>query len=77
MTEHVAMLERDLAAAKQRCAPDADWNAESVGYFIQAVLQGAFIFAKAKQSPQIARENLAHLRRYLEMLLPLPTGDTR
>jgi TetR/AcrR family transcriptional repressor of nem operon len=75
MSEHVAMLERDLAAAKWRYAPDADWTPESVGYFMQAVLQGAFIFAKAKNSPQIARDNLAHLRRYLETLLPIK-GET-
>jgi TetR/AcrR family transcriptional repressor of nem operon len=69
MTEHVAMLTRDLEAAKQLYAPDAPWSAESVGYFMQAVLQGAFIFAKAKQNPAIAVENLRHLRRYLEALL--------
>ncbi|MGD0430848.1 MAG: TetR/AcrR family transcriptional regulator [Acetobacteraceae bacterium] len=69
MTEHVAMLTRDIEAAKQRYAPDATWAAESVGYFMQAVLQGAFIFAKAKQSPRVAAESLAHLRRYLEVLL--------
>ena len=49
--------------------PDASWTAESVGYFIQAVLQGSFIFAKAKQNADVARQNLAHLRRYLESLL--------
>jgi TetR/AcrR family transcriptional repressor of nem operon len=69
MTEHVAMLTRDLEAAKQLYAPDAPWSAESVGYFMQSVLQGAFIFAKAKQSPAIAAESLQHLRRYLETLL--------
>jgi TetR/AcrR family transcriptional repressor of nem operon len=69
MSEHVAELTRDVAAAKQLYAPDAPWTAESVGYFMQAVLQGAFIFTKVKQSPQVARESLAHLRRYLETLL--------
>ncbi len=75
MSEHVAMLERDLADAKRRYAPDDEWSAESVGYFMQAVLQGAFIFAKAKNDPRIARDNLAHLRRYLETLLPAK-GET-
>jgi TetR/AcrR family transcriptional repressor of nem operon len=68
MSEHVAVLTRDIEAAKQRYAPDASWTAESVGYFMQAVLQGAFIFAKAKQNSQVAVESLAHLRRYLETL---------
>jgi TetR/AcrR family transcriptional repressor of nem operon len=48
--------------------PDAPWSAASVGYFVQSVLQGAFIFAKAKQGPEVARESLAHLRRYLGFL---------
>ena len=69
MSEHVAMLTRDLELAKQHYAPDAPWEPESVGYFMQASLQGAFIFAKAKQDPQIAADILRHLRRYLEMLL--------
>jgi TetR/AcrR family transcriptional regulator, transcriptional repressor for nem operon len=69
MSEHVAMLTRDIEAAKQQYAPDATWTAESVGYFMQSVLQGAFIFAKAKQNPRVAAESLAHLRRYLEVLL--------
>jgi TetR/AcrR family transcriptional repressor of nem operon len=41
-----------------------------VGYFIQSVLQGGFIFAKARQDPEVTRECLAHLRRYLEKLFP-------
>ena len=69
MSEHVAELTRDIEAAKQRYAPDAAWSAESVGYFMQTVLQGAFIFAKAKQSADVAVASLAHLRRYLETLL--------
>jgi TetR/AcrR family transcriptional repressor of nem operon len=78
MSEHIAALTRDLEAAKLQYAPDAPWSAGSVGYFMQSVLQGAFIFAKVKQSPQVARESLAHLRRYLEMLLdPSPTQTNR
>jgi TetR/AcrR family transcriptional regulator, transcriptional repressor for nem operon len=68
MSAHIAVLVRDIEAAKQRYAPDAPWSAESVGYFIQSVLQGAFIFAKAKQGPEVVRESLAHLRRYLKVI---------
>ncbi|MGO9006069.1 MAG: TetR/AcrR family transcriptional regulator [Beijerinckiaceae bacterium] len=76
MSEHIAELTRDIEAAKQRYAPDATWSAESVGYFMQSVLQGAFIFAKAKQSSGVAVESLGHLRRYLEMLLGQPSNDS-
>jgi TetR/AcrR family transcriptional regulator, transcriptional repressor for nem operon len=73
MSEHVADLARDIEAAKRLCAPNAAWSAESVGYFMQAVLQGAFILAKAKQSPAVALDSLAHLRRYLESILSQPS----
>jgi TetR/AcrR family transcriptional regulator, transcriptional repressor for nem operon len=65
---HIAHLTRDIEAAKKRYAPRASWTAQSVGYFIQSVLQGSFIFAKATQGPQVVRDNLAHLRRYLSVL---------
>lgn len=68
MSAHISELTRDIEEAKRRYAPNADWSAESVGYFIQSVLQGSFIFAKAKHSPEVARESLAHLRRYLIQL---------
>lgn len=73
MSSHIAGLTRDLEAARRLYAPKARWSAESVGYFIQAVLQGSFIFAKAKQDADVARRNLAHLRRYLLSLFPAPS----
>ncbi len=68
LSTHIAVLTRDIEAAKQLYVPDAPWSAVSVGFFIQTVLQGAFIFAKAKQGPEVARESLAHLRLYLSSL---------
>jgi TetR/AcrR family transcriptional repressor of nem operon len=68
MTRHVEHLAVHIEAARARYAPDAPWSAASVGYFIQALLQGSFIFAKAKQGPEVARQNLEHLRRYLLQL---------
>jgi TetR/AcrR family transcriptional repressor of nem operon len=68
MSSHTAELTRDIELAKKRYAPKAAWSAESVGYFILTVLQGAFILAKAKQGPDTVRESLAHLRRYLKSL---------
>jgi len=68
LAAHVATLAEDIEAAKRLYAPEASWSADSLGYYIQAVLQGAFIFAKARQGPEVIRECLVHLRRYLEML---------
>ena len=75
LSEHVAELTRDLAAAKARYAPRASWDPESVGYFMQCVLQGAFIFAKAKQNAEIATASLGHLRNYLVNLLGHPENE--
>jgi TetR/AcrR family transcriptional regulator, transcriptional repressor for nem operon len=77
MSAHIGELTRDVRLARERYAPDAAWTADSVGYFIQSVLQGSFIFAKATQSAEVARENLAHLRRYLVLLFPRPGHTTR
>ena len=77
MSTHIAIITRDVAAAKKLYAPDAPWSAESVGYFIQSVLQGAFIFAKAKQGPEVVRESLAHLRRYLGLIFNQPRTAKR
>ena len=71
------MLTRDLAAAKARYAPAASWQPESVGYFMQCVLQGGFIFAKAQQNPDVATASLGHLQSYLETLLGQPTNRKR
>ena len=76
MSSHVRELARDIAAAKERYASDAPWSAESVGYHMQAVLQGAFIFTKAKHDPAVAKECLTHLRRYLEALFPITSNHT-
>ena len=55
----------------------AQWSAASVSYFIQSVLQGGFSFAKAKHNPDVVRESLAHLRRYLEALFSQPRRTNR
>jgi TetR/AcrR family transcriptional regulator, transcriptional repressor for nem operon len=66
ISAHAAAVARDIAVAKARYAPDAPWTAESLGLFTQAVIQGAFVLAKAKHGPAIAVDCLTHLRRYLE-----------
>jgi TetR/AcrR family transcriptional repressor of nem operon len=70
MSNHTAKLIADVEAAKRMYAPDAPWSAASLAYYIQTVLQGSFIFAKAKLSAEVAIDSLAHLRRHLEMLFP-------
>jgi TetR/AcrR family transcriptional repressor of nem operon len=68
ISAHAEWVAQTIEAAKARYAPQADWRAESLGFFTQAALQGAFILSKAKPTPEIAVESLQHLRRYIEML---------
>ena len=71
---HVAEVAKDITAAKALYAPAAEWSAESLALYMQAVLQGAFVLAKSKGGPEVARDCLAHLRRYLLQLFHRPTS---
>ncbi|RLQ89306.1 TetR/AcrR family transcriptional regulator [Notoacmeibacter ruber] len=66
--EHAETLIDDIAAAKAKHCPNANWTAESLALHTQAVLQGAFIVAKADGGPERARESVDHLKRYIELL---------
>ena len=68
--DHAARIEADLAAAKALYAPDDDWKPRSVALFTQAVLQGAFVLAKAKHDSGVAADCVEHLIDYVERLLP-------
>jgi len=65
---HVAKIEADIAEAIKLHGIDADWTAKSLALHTQAVLQGAFILAKARDSAEIAAASVDHLRRYVELL---------
>lgn len=72
---HADAVAHDLEAAKRAYAPDAPWTAESMALFTQAVVQGAFILAKAHDDPAVAADCIVHLRRYLESQLPPLPAD--
>lgn len=75
ISAHAAEVARDIARAKEFYAPDAPWDAESLGLYTQAVIQGAFVLAKARNGPDVAVECLQHLRRYLELLFEVPATE--
>ncbi len=68
ISEHAARLEPDIAAAIAMHGIVGDWTPGSLARHTQAVLQGAFILAKAGSDPERARESVDHLRRYVELL---------
>lgn len=45
-----------------------EWTAASLAVHTQAVLQGAFILAKATGDAQMARDSVDHLARYVRLL---------
>ena len=70
---HAATLEPDIRAAiKARGIEPNGWDAASLARHTQAVLQGAFVLAKAGNDADLARESMDHLRRYIEMLFEDP-----
>tara|TARA_R110000868_G_scaffold53744_4_gene168554 strand:+ start:36818 stop:37444 length:627 start_codon:yes stop_codon:yes gene_type:complete len=77
ITGHAATLEADIEAAMRDRGLTPDWTAKSLALHTQAVLQGAFILAKATDGVEIAADSVDHLHRYIEMLFACPSGQAR
>jgi TetR/AcrR family transcriptional repressor of nem operon len=73
---HAATLEPDIAAAmkarQMKSDWKPDWTAASLAAHTQAVLQGAFILAKATGERASALETIDHLERYVRLLFSQP-----
>jgi len=72
ITSHAATIEVDIRQAIERHGIDPPWTAASLALYTQAVLQGAFIVAKAKGNSKDATACVDHLRRYVELLFNRP-----
>jgi TetR/AcrR family transcriptional regulator, transcriptional repressor for nem operon len=75
ISEHAARIEVDVAEALQERGVKG--NAKSLALHTQAVIQGAFVLAKAKGGAEVAGDSIDHLRRYVELLFanaPSPQG---
>ena len=68
ISAHAATLEMDIDKAIALHGIRGGWTAKSLALHTQAVLQGAFILAKAKGSAEIAASSVDHLRCYIELL---------
>ncbi len=76
---HAATLEPDIRAAMAARGmttrgKKVDWTPASLAAYLQAVLQGAFILAKATDNRTTARDCVDHLYRYLQMLFAAPAA---
>jgi TetR/AcrR family transcriptional repressor of nem operon len=74
ISKHAATLVPDIEEALRLRDMHPDWTAESLAFYTQANLQGAFILAKAKHNREIAIATIDHLRRYLELLFNKQPG---
>ncbi len=77
ISSHAETIEADIAQAMKLHGIRARWTAESLALHTQAVLQGAFILAKAKGGADIAVSSVDHLRRYIELLFQSPAHKRR
>jgi len=66
ISEHAARIETDIAEAMRERGVEG--SASSLALHTQAVIQGAFILAKAKGGAEVAADSIDHLRRYVELL---------
>ena len=69
IASHVEMLTGMIERALEKY-PVPRLRAETLATHIQAVIQGAFVMAKAAQDRQVAVACIDHLHRYLELLFP-------
>ncbi|MET3794908.1 TetR/AcrR family transcriptional regulator [Aquamicrobium terrae] len=74
---HTATLEADIEAARRERGIAGDWTAASLARYTQAVLQGGFVLAKAGNDPELARESLDHLDRYIRHLFHVAEEDAK
>jgi TetR/AcrR family transcriptional regulator, transcriptional repressor for nem operon len=68
MSRHAEALVPDIEAAKAARGIGDELDARSLARHTVAVVQGAFILAKASGDPATGAEAVRHLRRYIEML---------
>ena len=64
------VLEADIAAAVRLHGIKPEWTAKSLALYTQAVLQGAFILAKAGRNRTVAADCIDHMLRYVKSLFP-------
>lgn len=77
ITSHAETLEPDFAEALASSSNGKNVNARTLALHTQAVLQGAFILAKATQDVGAAVASIGHLRAYCEFLFDRSTSERR
>ena len=71
------MLEKDVALAMRIYGKPTGLSAASLAMYIQGSIQGSFVVAKAAKDPDLARQGLDHLSRYLQLLFGKSTREKK
>lgn len=74
---HVGMLEADISAAMESRSIEPPGGARGLAYYMQAVIQGAFVLAKARNDATVAAACLDHLRDHLRGLFGAREGTSK
>lgn len=77
ITLHARTLEADFEAALARSSAKSEMTVASLALHTQAVVQGAFILAKALDGVPAALDSLDHLARYFRLLFAMPKRPAR
>lgn len=72
---HASTLEADIGAAMRSRGISGDWTAAGLARHTQAVIQGAFVLAKAGNDLKLAHDSLDHLERYIRLLFHCSDGS--
>lgn len=72
ITGHAGILVPDIEEAMRQRGMHPKWTALSLALYTQAIIQGAFILAKAANSAAVAAQCIDQLRSYLELLFVQP-----
>ncbi|WP_299819957.1 TetR/AcrR family transcriptional regulator [uncultured Roseibium sp.] len=68
ITGHAGTLVADIAEAAELYGATLPGGAEGLALHTQAVIQGAFVLAKAGNDVRLAANSIDHLKRYVELL---------
>lgn len=77
IVDHAATLEADIEAAIKTRKLKPEWSAKSLALHTQAVIQGAFIMAKATGRADVAADSIDHLHRYISNLFGSQNTQTK
>jgi len=76
MNAWVEMVTRMLVDAVRVHRPRPEFDPEGVAWTLYSIWQGSMLIGKTRRSPAMITDNLAHARRYIDLLFGQRSGST-